>query len=654
MGAGDLIGRPLQIDSVKGRDRVRSPHTIWITLFSLAATAGAALLLPIALPLYAFESVAPARWALTVSIITVLVWAAQSWRVAIRGTRGDVSISMALDVATMLMMHPFIAATGSALGTGLYHLFSRASSGEHRPERAVVRGVITFAAVALGGWFFHTLRPLPGPLIFDRDWVILSFAIGLRLGIRVIFYPLGMAALRKEPVLEQLRYEWNKLPLVPFMLTTTLGGLAALIWQTQPAAIVLLLGPVAATWAATREFSRLNELLATLEDKVTDRTARLGETVRALERRLSEFEALNAVGQAMVQAIHPDEVLGVITLESARVTKGTSALVTLLSEERDRQFVRSAYGAGIEPFVGVELPIQGSLAGLVIQTGEAQVSLDPPNDRRLNPDLVREGKWRHVIEAPVRAKDQVMGVLVVASSKPEAFDEEHLRLLSLLANQAGIFLENARLHEKGRNLAVLEERNRIARELHDSVTQVLFSLTLNLEAAAGLQDRKPDKAAALVTRSQEMAAEALAEMRSLIFELRPSALQEKGLSSALNNHINLFRRRQGVEVTLTLEGEERLSPEQELCLYRVAQEALNNVSKHARAGQVSICLSVQDGAATLLVQDDGVGFDPASEAGAQSFGMIGMQERLEALDGTLTVTSAPGQGVRILARIPLA
>lgn len=633
---------------------MRSPHTIWITLFSLAATAGAALLLPIALPLRAFEPLPPAQWALIATVLTVLVWASQSWRVAVRGTRGDVSVSMALDVATMLLMHPFLAASGSALGTGLYHLFSRASHGEHRAERAVVRGVITFAAVALGGWFFHTLRPSPGPLVFERDWIVLSFAIGLRLGIRVLFYPLGMAALRKEPVLEQLRYEWNKLPLVPFMLTTTLGGLAALIWQTQPAAIVLLFGPVAATWAATREFSRLNELLETLEDKVTDRTARLGETVRALERRLSEFEALNAVSQAMVQAIHPDEVLGVITRESARVTQGTSALVTLLSEEGDRQFVRSAYGEGIEPFIGVELPIQGSLAGLVIQTGEVQVSLDPPNDSRLNPGLVKAGQWRHVIEAPLRAKDRVLGVLVVASSEPDAFDEEHLRLLSLLANQAGLFLENARLHEKGRNLAVLEERNRIARELHDSVTQVLFSLTLNLEAAAGLQEKKPEKAWALVTRSQEMAAEALAEMRSLIFELRPSALQEKGLASALNNHINLFRRRQGVEVSLTLEGEERLNPEQELCLYRVAQESLNNISKHARATQVSICLSTQDDAATLLVQDDGVGFDPAARTGAQSFGMIGMRERIEALDGTLTIESAPGEGTRIMARIPLS
>ncbi|HYG60072.1 MAG TPA: sensor histidine kinase, partial [Symbiobacteriaceae bacterium] len=228
-----------------------------------------------------------------------------------------------------------------------------------------------------------------------------------------------------------------------------------------------------------------------------------------------------------------------------------------------------------------------------------------------------------------------------------------LRMLSLFGKQAGMFLENARLHARERDVAVLEERNRLARELHDSVTQVLFSLTLNLEAAGGLIEKKPDKASALVTRSGEMAAEALAEMRSLIFELRPAALQEKGLAMALTNHVNLFRRRQNIEVTLTLEGEDRLPPDVEFCLYRVAQEALTNAAKHARAHHVSLCYSVQPGLATLVVQDDGVGFDPAAAGSGQSFGMIGMNERLASVGGTLQVGSEPGRGTRIEARIPL-
>jgi signal transduction histidine kinase len=633
---------------------LRSPQAVFISLISLAVTGLAAFALPLMWPAGGMEPIPAVSWAPIVFGTAMIVVLSQSWRVAIRGARGDVSISMAVDVATMLLLHPFIAASGSALGTALYHLFFARAWREHRTARAVVRGIVTFSAVALGGWLFHTLRPMPGPLNFVRDWIAIGVGIGLRLLIRVVFYPLGMAALRTEPVWEQLKYEWERLPVVPFLLTTTLGGSAAVIWQAQPAAIVLLLGPLAATWAATVEFSRLNELLATLEDKVADRTARLAETVKDRERRLAEFEAIGSVSQAMVQAIHPEQVLDVIARETVRVTGATSALVTLPTEDGSRQFVRAACGDEMLPYVGFELPIAGNLAGLVIRTGDVQVSVDPPNDPRLNQELVKVGHWQHVIEAPLLAKGRVLGVLVAATGKPVGFDEQHIRLLSLFANQAGLFLENAHLHEKDRAVAILEERNRLARELHDSVTQLLFGLTLNLEAAAGVLETKPVKAAVLVTRSQEMASEALAEMRSLIFELRPAALQEKGLAAALANHINLFRRRQSIEVTLTLEeGEERLAPEIEFCIYRVAQESLNNVAKHARARHVLVTYSVEREEAVLEVEDDGVGFVPDTEAGAQSFGMTGMRERLVAHGGSLEVLSAPGQGTRIEARIPL-
>ncbi|HWI65634.1 MAG TPA: GAF domain-containing sensor histidine kinase [Symbiobacteriaceae bacterium] len=630
---------------------IRSRYKVGISLVSLAFTGGAAIMLPLLSPEPWLFPAARTTSLATALLLSILVWATQRWRVAIRGTRGDVSISMAIDVATMLMFHPFVAGAGSALGTALYHFFTVKK--EHRPERTIVRGWVTFAAVALGGWVFHMLRPDAGPLHFPNDGLAVAVGIAVRLALRVLFYPLGMAALRPEPLKEQLKHEWERLPLVPFLLTTTLGTLAVLIWQTQPWAVILVAGPLAATWSATQEFQRLNELNATLEDKVADRTARLGETVRALKRRLSEFEAMDVVTRVMAEALHPDEVLSVIARETCRVTGGDSALVLLVSEDQEFQYIRAAHGQTMEPYIGVGLPISTSLAGLVLRTGEVLVSLDPPNDPRLNQNLVKAGSWRCVLEAPLRSKDRVLGVLVAATSKTEGFDEQHSRMLSLFGNQAGLFLENSRLHEKERDASVLEERNRLARELHDSVTQVLFSLTLNLEAAGGLLEKKPEKAATLITRSGEMAAEALAEMRSLIFELRPSALQEKGLAMALTNHINLFRRRSGLEVSLQLEGEERLPPDEEFCLYRVAQEALTNASKHAKARHVSVSYSVQPDLATLVVDDDGVGFDPSAGRRSHSFGMVGMKERLVAVGGTLHVRSQPGHGTRIEARIPL-
>jgi signal transduction histidine kinase len=548
----------------------RSGLDLFITILSLLVTTGASFALPLLYPVATPPLFMPT--VLTIGLLTLLMWATQPWRVALRGARGDVSISMALDVAAMLMLPPYVAASGSAFGTALYHLFHPFMPEKvNRVPRALVRGIITFAAVGLGGWLYRTLRPGEGPLLFQQDWFALLIGIVLRLLIRVIFYPLGMAALRRESVAEQLRRELNRLPLLPFLLTTTLGTLAALIVESQPAALVLLLGPLVTTYSSTREFKRLNELLATLEDKVADRTARLAETVAALKRRLQESEALYVVDQAMISVNQPDELLSVICRESIRVTGGTSALITLPSEDGQYQIVRAVAGAALTPFLGIRLVAENSLAGLVMTSGQPHVSRSPKTDPLLNQDLVKVGDWEDVIEAPLRAKDKVLGVLVIGSSKPNQFDEQDIRLLTLLANQAGIFLQNARLQERTKQTAVLEERNRLARELHDSVTQVLFGLTLNLESAAGLMERRPERAAELITRAQEMAAEALAEMRSLIFELRPSALQEKGLAMALTNHVNLFRRRQGLAVTLQITVEDRLDPDVELCLYRVAQ-----------------------------------------------------------------------------------
>lgn len=635
---------------------MRQPSALWISLSSLTLVAAAALLLPLEFPAKGEPLPPPGAALLPVAVIALLVWLAQPWRVAIRGARGDISISMAIDVAAMLLFHPFIAALGSAVGTAFYHLagvpFTRRVPREHRLPRALIRGVVTFAAVALGSWAARMIRPAAGPIVFTADWLALFVGISIRLLVRIIFYPLGMAALRQGPVWAYLRKEWERLPLVPFLLTTTLGGTAALIYQYQPAALVLLFGPLASTWALSQEFHRMNRLLDTLEDKIADRTARLAQTVTALERRLAESEALHAVDEAITTAIHPDEVLTVIARESVRVTGGSSALITLLTSDGSRQFVRATYGAGMEAYVGLELPMEGNLTSLVLQTGKPHVSRDPERDPRLNQDLVRAGQWRDVIEAPIRTKHRTLGVLVVASRQPGRFDEQHLRLLTLLANQAGRIIENAELHAKAREVAVLEERNRLARELHDSVTQVLFGLTLNLESAVGLMDRKPEKVRDLITRSKEMAGEALAEMRSLIFELRPAALQEKGLAMALSNHINLFRRRHGVEVTLTLSGDERLAPEVEFALYRVAQEALNNVAKHARAHHVRVKLDLRPEEALLEVCDDGVGFDPAAGARGGSFGMIGMKERVNEVKGSLDIVSAPGQGTCVRARVP--
>jgi len=213
-------------------------------------------------------------------------------------------------------------------------------------------------------------------------------------------------------------------------------------------------------------------------------------------------------------------------------------------------------------------------------------------------------------------------------------------------------LRRSESEQRGRDMAVLEERQRLSRELHDSVTQSLYAVSLHAEAAArALGDGETVPATENLDEIRATVQEALGEMRLLLFELRPAPLDDHGLAGALQMRLRAVEARSGLAAEF--EGDEalRLRPEAERELYRVAQEALNNVLKHAHASRVIVRLDTVDGHATLEVADDGVGFEPALR-GRGGFGLPGMRERVERLGGTLAVESAPGAGTRVRAEVP--
>jgi len=208
-------------------------------------------------------------------------------------------------------------------------------------------------------------------------------------------------------------------------------------------------------------------------------------------------------------------------------------------------------------------------------------------------------------------------------------------------------------------LAAVKERNRLARELHDSVTQTIFSMTLTAEAARILLERDPSKAGAQIDRLLELAQSALAEMRSLISHLRPKTVAEEGLIPALRRHVDERGNQDGLTVALNLEGyvedDTRLPPETEEALFRIVQEALNNVVKHAQTDQAEVRLHLSDELVTLLIEDSGVGFDPAHvKLGTSHLGLTSMRERVKALGGRLEIESQPGAGTHIKVEVPLA
>ncbi|MEA2685614.1 MAG: hypothetical protein QOE93_809 [Actinomycetota bacterium] len=267
-------------------------------------------------------------------------------------------------------------------------------------------------------------------------------------------------------------------------------------------------------------------------------------------------------------------------------------------------------------------------------------------------------RMRSFLGVPILFKGDIVGAFYLADKESgDQFTDADESLIRLVAAHAAIAIENARLYEKSRELSIVEERNRIALELHDSISQTLFSIRLAAGTAMNFLETDCDRAREELTSVRQLAGDAATELRSVIFELRPAALEPDGLLPALRKHLDLLGRTHNLAVTLAADGVVgELPPDIEADLYRVAQEALNNVVRHASATAVALALTTDAAGrtVTLTVADDGVGFDPqARSIRAQRLGLTSMQARTARHGGSTRVSSAPGAGTTVTAEIPL-
>jgi signal transduction histidine kinase len=255
---------------------------------------------------------------------------------------------------------------------------------------------------------------------------------------------------------------------------------------------------------------------------------------------------------------------------------------------------------------------------------------------------------------PIITGGHVRAVLNLESRRVGAFTDEDVGVLETAADVLASATENARLYRRAQEAAVLEERGRLARDLHDSISQQLFSMTLTAQAARAQLGKNPARATSQLERLQETATAALAEMRALIFQLRPPGLSEQGLVAALQQHVAALGRREGLTVELHVNGEERYARGAEQAIYRIVQESLNNVVKHAGTCNVAISLDLQPEGLRLHVADDGYGFDPSSESylSSRHLGLTSMRERAAELGGTLELRSQPGRGTDVIVVVP--
>jgi signal transduction histidine kinase len=253
---------------------------------------------------------------------------------------------------------------------------------------------------------------------------------------------------------------------------------------------------------------------------------------------------------------------------------------------------------------------------------------------------------------PLISHEQLIGVLRLDHHEPGHFTRAHADLGLAFANQAAIAIKNARFHEQAQRLAAFQERQRLARELHDSVSQALYGIALGARTAQLRLESEPEKLAEPLDYILSLAEAGLSEMRALIFELRPESLQNEGLVVAITKQADALRARHKLEVMTDLGSEPDISLHRKEALYRVTQEAMQNIARHSHATKVNVRLHQNESCIVLQIQDNGEGFDPSREHPGH-LGLQSMQERVAQIGGDFTIVSQPGMGTTISVSVPL-
>ena len=369
--------------------------------------------------------------------------------------------------------------------------------------------------------------------------------------------------------------------------------------------------------------------------------------------------ALRAVSDAVlaVAAEHSvDEVLQRL-VDSARELVGAryAALGIPDGSGGFRRFLVAGMSDELIAAMG-PLPRTHGMLGAMLTADGAYLSRDIHEDPRFrgwwpkgHPDM------RSFLGVPIVAREEVIGAFYLTEkTDARCFDEADRELIELLAAHAAIAITNARLYERSRELSILSERNRLALELHDAVTQKLFSLNLAAESAATLLARDADAARTQLERVRALSREALDELRSLILGLRPADLEHDGLEGALRKEVAMVSRVHGIEVKLSTSSVPGLDAPRDAQVLRIANEAVHNAVRHAAASHVTVDLR-GDGNALLALEvtDDGHGFDPGDpELRSRHLGLTSMEERAAELGGRLAISSAPGSGTTIRLELP--
>jgi signal transduction histidine kinase len=403
----------------------------------------------------------------------------------------------------------------------------------------------------------------------------------------------------------------------------------------------------------TGEDEEVTTLLSS-QAAVAIENARLYE---AATRWLKQIESLNEVSNALVSEMDLSRLLDLVAARLRELVQARLVLIALPGSSGDL-FVRATNGEGAEELAGMLLSEEASKAARVLSRRRSERVDSMIEDLEVDQEIARRVGARTGLYVPMVLRDRPIGI-IMAHDKEDGdarFSDEDVRLAETFADRAAVAVD---LSERVASDALRRvvgaqelERQRLARELHDETGQALTSILLRLKTLEDASD--PAAVAAAVSQVRELVVATLQDVRRLAVELRPKVLDDFGLVSALERLVDTFREQSGIEVDLESRlGNERLPFDIETTLYRITQEALTNVVKHAQAKRVSVVLTRRDGSVAAVIEDDGRGFGPG-DLEENGLGLLGMRERVALVDGRLTVESSAGSGTTLSIEVPVA
>jgi signal transduction histidine kinase len=394
-----------------------------------------------------------------------------------------------------------------------------------------------------------------------------------------------------------------------------------------------------------------------LESLVEKRTAEVNAANKELRSRLEWLAAVNLVNQMIAQSAEFSQIHERIVEIVNHLFSIQNSFIAEIDKETGWLKILAHSDSSLHPgLIGSFIPLSENIpTDSDLEPGKA-VMISSDTFNQLNGPMgthIRESEVQNIAFIPLQVREQVLGFLgLEIHEKDRIITIEEANLLSIFSTDIAQLIEDARLFEQAKLLVATEERNRLARELHDSVAQTLYSISLFIDATRlALKTNKTTVVESHLEELSQLSREAMSDMRLLIFELRPPILEKSGLAAALQSRLESVEAKAGFETSFETNGSIRLSSAQESEFYRIAQEALNNVIKHAQADRVAVRLIGEPGFVRMTIEDDGVGFDPASAEHGGGQGFRNMHERAANIGARCLFESVPGQGTKIMIEV---